>query len=113
MDRREKDPSAASTDAPRHVPDAPPHDPDVLVVKPVEREVGRVLSRYGIGAVLLALVVAAALFRNWTVFAIGVVFAAAFIVLITAPLWLAVSTETADTTQAREAGLRREDVPRP
>ena len=86
---------------------------DALVPEPVERNVGSALARYGIGFSLLALIAAAALFRSWTVFVIGLVFLVAFVLLITAPLWLGLATEVADRTRANERGLGREDLPKP
>src|SRR5262245_35489031 len=88
-------------------------DVDALVPEPVSRSVGRTLARYGIGFSLLALVASAALFRSWTVFVLGLIFAVAFVLLITAPLWLGLSAEVADRTTARERGLGREDLHKP
>jgi hypothetical protein len=88
-------------------------DVDALVARPVDRNVGAVLLRYGIGFSLLALIAAAALFRSWAVFVIGLVFAVAFVLLITAPLWLAHAAEVADDTEAEEHGLGREDLGKP
>jgi hypothetical protein len=95
------------------IPHLPEDDVDALVSEPVGRDVGGVLLRYGAGSSLLALVAAAALFRSWTVFVIGLIFAVAFMLLITAPLWLALSTEVADRTKARESGLEREGLRKP
>ena len=88
-------------------------DVDALVPEPVSRNVGRTLAHYGIGFSLLALIAAAALFRSWTVFVLGLIFAVAFVLLITAPLWLGLSGEVAEETKARESGLRREDLRNP
>jgi multisubunit Na+/H+ antiporter MnhG subunit len=88
-------------------------DDDALVPQPVERNVGRTLARYGIGFSLLALLIAAGLFRSWTVFVIGVIFVVAFVMLITAPVWLGLSGEVADRTKAKERGLGREDLRKP
>lgn len=93
--------------------DIPREDVDALVTKPVERNVGGLLVRYGVGLSLLALVAAAALFHSWTVFVLGLIFAVAFMLLITAPLWLGLSAEVADRTEARERGLDREDLGKP
>ena len=79
----------------------------------VSRNVGHALAHYGIGFSLLALVAAAALFRSWTVFVIGLIFAVAFVMLITAPLWLGLSGEVAEETEARKRGLGREDLRNP
>ena len=89
------------------------HDVDALVPEPVSRNVGRTLAHYGIGFSLLALVAAAALFRSWTVFVIGLIFAVAFVLLVTAPLWLGLSGEVAENTEARKRGLGREDLRNP
>ena len=89
------------------------NDVDALVPEPVSRNVGRTLAHYGIGFSLLALIAAAALFRSWTVFVIGLIFAVAFVLLITAPLWLGLSGEVADQTEARTRGLEREDLRNP
>jgi hypothetical protein len=86
---------------------------DALVPEPVERNVGSALARYGIGFSLLAVIAAAALFRSWTVFVIGLVFLVAFVLLITAPLWLGLATEVADRTQAHKRGLGRQDLRKP
>ena len=72
------------------------NDVDALVPEPVSRNVGRTLAHYGIGFSLLALIAAAALFRSWTV-----------------PLWLGLSGEVADQTEARKRGLGREDLRNP
>jgi hypothetical protein len=88
-------------------------DVDAMVPEPVSRNVGRTLARYGIGFSLLALIAAAALFRSWTVFVIGLIFAVAFVMLITAPLWLGLSGEVADETEASKRGLGREDLRNP
>ena len=88
-------------------------DVDALVPEPVSRNVGRTLAHYGIGFSLLALIAAAALFRSWTVFVIGLIFAVAFVMLVTAPLWLGLSGEVAENTEARKRGLGREDLRNP
>ena len=80
---------------------------------PLSRNVGRTLAHYGIGFSLLALIAAAALFRSWTVLVIGLIFAVAFVLLITAPLWLGLSGEVADQTEARKRRLGREDLRNP
>ena len=95
------------------VPPQRREDVDALVPEPVSRNVGRTLAQYGIGFSLLALIAAAALFRSWAVFVIGLVFAVAFIMLITAPLWLGLSGEVADNTEARKRGVGREDLRNP
>ena len=89
------------------------NDVDALVPEPVSRNVGRTLAHYGIGFSLLALIVAAALFRSWTVFVIGLIFAVAFVFLITAPLWLGLPGEVADNTEAHKRGLGRENLRNP
>ena len=94
-------------------PTDPKVDDNSMVPQPVERNVGRTLASYGIGFTLVALIAAAALFRSWTVFVIGLVFAVAFVMLITAPLWLGLSAEVADKTRARQRGLGREDLRKP
>lgn len=96
-----------------HMPPERREDVDALVPEPVSRNVGRTLAHYGIGFSLLALVAAAALFRSWTVFVIGLIFAVAFVLLVTAPLWLGLSGEAADNTEARKRGLGREDLRNP
>jgi hypothetical protein len=106
MERR--DPPPAET-----IPHPPEADADRLVPEPVTRKVGRVMLRYAVGLAFLGLVAAAILFRSWAVFSIGLVFAVAFVVLITAPLWLAHSTEEADAVHAREQGVSREDLRKP
>ena len=88
-------------------------DIDALVPQPVERNVGRTLAHYGIGFSLLALIASALLFRSWTVFVLGLIFAVAFVLLITAPLWLGLSAEVADRTKAQERGVGREDLNKP
>ena len=96
--------------------DMPPErreDVDALVPEPVSRNVGRTLAHYGIGFSLLALIAAAALFRSWTMFVIGLIFAVAFVLLVTAPLWLGLSGEVAERTEARKRGLGREDLRNP
>ena len=86
---------------------------DALVAEPVQRKVGGMLLRYGVGFSLLALIAAAAMFRSWTVFVLGLVFVAAFMLLVTAPLWLGLSGEVADRTEAEGHGLDREDLRKP
>ena len=95
------------------VPPERRQDVDALVPEPVSRNVWQTLAHYGIGFSLLALIAAAALFRSWAVFVIGLVFASAFVLLITAPLWLGLSAEVADSTEAHKRGLGREDLRNP
>ena len=90
-----------------------PHEPSAATTDAVDRRVGRTLMRYAAGFVGLALLAAALLFRSWSVFTIGLIFAFAFMLMISAPLWLAHSAEIKDEEDAHEHGLSRDEIDKP
>lgn len=77
----------------------------------VERSVGRFVAVIVLGAVVIGLIVAAAMFRQWTLVLIGALFVIPFVLLVSAPVWLAGATKVAqdETVREQREGDTRDD----
>jgi hypothetical protein len=78
----------------------------------VEKNVSRLLLLVGLGAVIIGLVLAAIIFKQWLLIALGSLFVIPFVLLVSAPVWLASATKAAqDQTVREQRGLVSEPNP--
>jgi hypothetical protein len=68
----------------------------------VERSVARFVAPIVLAALVIGLLVAAALWRQWTLALIAAVFVVPFLLLVSAPVWLAGATKVAQDETVRE-----------
>lgn len=92
-----RDPSVSAVDI---VPDT--HTPQGASAGVVERRVGRIVLLVVLGAAIIGAVVAAVAFNSIGLAAVGAVFIIPFLLLVSAPVWLASATKAAQDQTVRE-----------